>query len=76
MVEMFFFLLFRPVAGSLTEARGQKANIHVIREMLQLCEIIDTGGEEYCEDTPGLKVMFFGELFDVRLTRAFPLNQI
>ncbi|XP_055308911.1 actin-binding Rho-activating protein-like [Sitodiplosis mosellana] len=55
----------RPVAGSLTEARGQKANIHIIREMLQLCEIIDTGGYVHCEETPELKVMFFGELFDI-----------
>lgn len=35
--------------------------------MLQLCEIIDTGGYVHCEENPGLKVIFFGELFDVRL---------
>lgn len=64
--EFSILPLFRPVTGSLTEARGQKANIHIIREMLQLCEIIDTGGYVHCEETPGLKVMFFGELFDVR----------
>lgn len=56
----------RPVAGSLTEARGQKANIHIIREMLQLCEVIDMGGYAYCPENPGLKVMLFGELFNVR----------
>lgn len=58
---------FRPVVGSLTEARGQKANIHVLREMLQLCEIIDSGGCAFDDEHPDLKVITFGELFDVSL---------
>lgn len=56
----------RPIAGSLTEARGQKANIHVFREMLELCEIINSEGYSHCEETPKLKVILFGELFNVR----------
>lgn len=55
----------KPVAGSLTEARGQKANIHVFREMLELCEIINSEGYSHCKETPKLKVILFGELFNI-----------
>lgn len=58
----------RPVAGSLTEFRGQKANIHVYREILQLCHVIYSGGYLYDEEKPELKVIPFGELFEVRKT--------
>lgn len=54
------------MVGSLTEARGQKANIHVLREMLQLCEVIDSGGFAFDDENPDLKVIPFGELFNVR----------
>lgn len=55
----------RPVVGSLTEARGQKANIHVFREMLELCQIICSEGYAHDEEHPKLKVILFGELFNV-----------
>lgn len=56
----------KPLAGSLTEARGQKANIHVFREMCELCEIINGSGVPIDEDEPrGPKFIFFGELFNV-----------
>ncbi|XP_031625362.1 actin-binding Rho-activating protein-like [Contarinia nasturtii] len=58
----------RPIAGSLTEARAQKANIHIYREMLQLCEIIDKRGYYQSEETPDLKVIPFGELFRIYTT--------
>lgn len=56
----------RPVAGSLTEQRGLKANIHVFREMCELCEIINGSGAPQAEEDPrGPKWIFFGELFNV-----------
>lgn len=56
----------RPIAGSLTEQRGQKANIHVFREMCELCEIINGSGAPQDEEDPkGPKWIFFGELFNV-----------
>lgn len=33
--------------------------------MLQLCEIINSGGTEFDEEHPDLKVILFGELFNV-----------
>lgn len=58
----------RPIAGSLTEQRGQKANIHVFREMCELCEVINgSGGPINEEDPRGPKFIFFGELFNVSL---------
>lgn len=56
---------FRPIAGSLTEARGQKANMHVFKEMLELCEVIWQMGYSHDQETPQLKVILFGELFNV-----------
>lgn len=55
------------MSGSLTEARGQRANIHVYKEILQLCHVIYTGGYIYREESPELKVIPFGELFDVKI---------
>ncbi|XP_055904507.1 uncharacterized protein LOC129940254 isoform X2 [Eupeodes corollae] len=54
----------RPLAGSLTEQRGQKANIHVLKEMLELCQIIDSEGYNV-KDEPEMKVIPFGELFNI-----------
>lgn len=59
------FRFFRPIAGSLTEARGQKANMHVFKEMLELCQIINTEGY-VSKDQPELAFIPFGELFNVR----------
>lgn len=64
----------RPIAGSLTEQRGQKANIHVFREMCELCEIINGSGAPQAEEDPrGPKWIFFGELFNVRDINLFLL---
>ncbi|KAH8420604.1 hypothetical protein KR009_011957 [Drosophila setifemur] len=54
----------KPLAGSLTEMRGQKANIHVMKEMLELCQIIDSEGYEV-KDEPTMRVIPFGELFNI-----------
>lgn len=54
------------MAGSLTEARGQKANMHVFREMLELCQVIYSEGYTHDKEHPKLRVILFGELFNVR----------
>lgn len=54
----------KPLAGSLTEMRGQKANMHVMKEMLELCQIIDSEGYQV-KDEPTMRVIPFGELFNV-----------
>lgn len=65
-------LVARPVAGSLTEARGQRANIHVYKEILELCEIINSEGYEAHSENPAeLKMIPFGELFNVKLAIKF-----
>ncbi|XP_017484545.1 PREDICTED: mucin-7 [Rhagoletis zephyria] len=56
--------IFIPLAGSLTEMRGQKANMHVLREMLELCQIIDSEGYNV-KDEPTMRVIPFGELFNI-----------
>ncbi|KAH8235388.1 hypothetical protein KR038_006204, partial [Drosophila bunnanda] len=54
----------KPLAGSLTEARGQKANMHVMKEMLELCQIINSEGYDV-KDEPQMRVIPFGELFNI-----------
>lgn len=54
----------KPLAGSLTEMRGQKANMHVMREMLELCQIISSEGYDV-KDEPTMRVITFGELFNI-----------
>ncbi|KAM8719610.1 hypothetical protein ACLKA7_005789 [Drosophila subpalustris] len=54
----------KPLAGSLTEARGQKANMHVMKEMLELCQIISSEGY-VVKDEPTMRVIPFGELFNI-----------
>ena len=49
----------RPPPGSKTEARGIKAGIHVCREILYLCELIDGNAEG---EEPN-KYILFGKLF-------------
>jgi len=55
----------RPKAGSLTEYRGKKANIQVYQEMLELCTIINDEGQPVSKKNPELKVILFGELFNI-----------
>ncbi|CAH1105440.1 unnamed protein product [Psylliodes chrysocephalus] len=59
----------KPPKGSLSEFRAFKATIHVSREMLELCEVINQFGErlfttEEKPDDPRL-VISFGELFTI-----------
>lgn len=49
------------------------ANIHVYKEILELCYTIDSEGEPYSEKSPHLKAIPFGELFNVRITKHFDL---
>lgn len=37
--------------------------------MLELCQIIDSEGYQYCEDEPELKLIPFGEIFRVSRTK-------
>lgn len=55
----------KPIAGSLTEARGQKANMHVFKEMYELVQVIYTDGFPIEEDKPELRGILFGELFNI-----------
>ncbi|XP_044738841.1 actin-binding Rho-activating protein isoform X2 [Chrysoperla carnea] len=54
----------RPAKGSLSEKRGVKATIHVCKEMLELCQIIDEYGAQFNEDGTQ-KIIYFGELFNI-----------
>lgn len=62
---VFNHQIYRPIAGSLTEARGHKASMHVCREMLELVQIINSEGCPQSKEHPELKVILFGELFNV-----------
>lgn len=55
----------RPKAGSLTEYRGKKANIQVYQEMLELCTVISDEGQPVSKKEPELRVIMFGELFNI-----------
>ncbi|XP_050100932.1 actin-binding Rho-activating protein isoform X2 [Anopheles aquasalis] len=55
----------KPKAGSLTEYRGKKANIQVYQEMLELCQVIDTDGVPVSKKNPDIKMIYFGELFNI-----------
>ncbi|KAG5672032.1 hypothetical protein PVAND_002194 [Polypedilum vanderplanki] len=54
----------RPKAGSLTELRGKKANVHIYKEMLELCYIIYENGIPDEIDSE-LRVISFGQLFNI-----------
>ncbi|EGK97553.1 AGAP001515-PB [Anopheles gambiae str. PEST] len=55
----------KPKAGSLTEYRGKKANIQVYQEMLELCQVIDVDGKPVSKKNPDIKMIYFGELFNI-----------
>lgn len=59
----------KPPKGSLSEIRSLKATIHVSREMLELCQVIDQCGERLfsVEEKPNdpRKVISFGDLFAI-----------
>lgn len=64
----------KPPKGSLSELRAVKASIHVNREILQLCEVIDQCGERLFSeqekpDDPRIAISF-GELFTVSISHS------
>ena len=54
----------RPVAGSLTDIRGRKAKAHILKEVVELCEIIYQEGTP-CRDQPEIIAITFGDLFNI-----------
>ena len=52
----------RPEAGSRTEFRGKSAGVHVTREIIELCEIIEASGSPQHDGTIGIT---FGALFEI-----------
>ncbi|KOC67682.1 Actin-binding Rho-activating protein [Habropoda laboriosa] len=54
----------RPKAGSLTDIRGRKATAHILKEVLELCEIIYQEGTP-CRDQPEITAITFGDLFNI-----------
>ncbi|NP_001291512.1 actin-binding Rho-activating protein-like [Solenopsis invicta] len=54
----------RPEAGSLSDIRGRKANAHVLKEILELCEIISQEGTP-CRDQPDVIGITFGDIFNI-----------
>ena len=52
----------KPQAGTKTEARGRRAQTHVHKEILELCEVIYMNGSE---EEDGMVVMSFGDLFRI-----------
>ncbi|XP_035742324.1 actin-binding Rho-activating protein-like isoform X1 [Vespa mandarinia] len=54
----------RPAAGSLSDIRGRKANAHILREILELCNIIYQNGTP-CSDQPDITGITFGDLFNI-----------
>ncbi|KAK4879517.1 hypothetical protein RN001_007663 [Aquatica leii] len=62
----------RPVKGSKSEIRGFKASLEILKEMLQLCEILDKHSEPLFtpkeKKNDPRKVISFGELFSIYTT--------
>ncbi|KAL6438472.1 hypothetical protein ACFW04_004517 [Cataglyphis niger] len=54
----------RPEAGSLSDLRGRKANAHILKEILELCEIISHEGTP-CRDNPDVIAITFGDIFNI-----------
>ncbi|XP_078035749.1 actin-binding Rho-activating protein isoform X1 [Augochlora pura] len=54
----------RPKAGSLTDIRGRKAAAHILKEVVELCEIIYQEGTP-CRDHPEITAITFGDLFNL-----------
>ncbi|GAB1859126.1 Actin-binding Rho-activating protein-like isoform X2 [Camponotus japonicus] len=54
----------RPEAGSLSDLRGRKANAHILKEILELCEIISQEGTA-CLDQPDVIGITFGDIFNI-----------
>lgn len=54
----------KPAAGSLSDIRGRKATAHVLKEILELCDIIHQNGTP-CKDQPEITAIRFGDLFNI-----------
>lgn len=48
----------------MTEFRGKKANVHVYKEMIELCQIIHDEGSP-TKDNPDLRVISFRDIFNI-----------
>jgi len=57
-------MILRPETGSLSDLRGRKANAHILKEILELCEIISHEGTP-CRDQPDVIGITFGEIFNI-----------
>lgn len=58
----------KPIAGSLTDLRGRKAQTQVNKEMIELCSVINDNGHHLSSgpDDPDQRVIIsFGELFQI-----------
>lgn len=60
----YFKIISRPIAGSQSDIRGRKATAHVLREILEMCEVIYQNGQP-CKDQPEVTGILFGELFNI-----------
>ena len=56
--------VFRPAAGSLSDIRGRKASAHILKEVLELCDVIYQNGTP-CRDAPDVLGISFGDLFNI-----------
>ncbi|XP_014231149.1 actin-binding Rho-activating protein-like [Trichogramma pretiosum] len=54
----------RPAAGSLSDIRGRKASCHILKEILELCDVINQNGTP-CKDAPEILAISFGDLFNL-----------
>ncbi|XP_074109513.1 actin-binding Rho-activating protein [Cotesia typhae] len=54
----------RPAAGSLSDIRGRKATAHILKEILELCDVIYQNGQP-CKDDPNITGITFGDLFNI-----------
>lgn len=61
---LYFNLFHRPAAGSLSDIRGRKAGVHILKEILELCDVINQNGSP-CRDHPEIMAITFGDLFNL-----------
>ncbi|KAJ8688470.1 hypothetical protein QAD02_024265 [Eretmocerus hayati] len=54
----------RPEAGSKSDIRGRKASAHILKEILELCDVISYNGTP-CGDQPEILGITFGDLFNL-----------
>ncbi|XP_034935627.1 actin-binding Rho-activating protein-like [Chelonus insularis] len=54
----------RPAAGSQSDIRGRKATAHILKEILELCDVIYQNGQP-CRDQPEITAIRFGDLFNI-----------